>query len=266
MKTYTHVLYHAGCQDGFGAAWAAWKWFGDMARYIPIIHGEPFPELPANADVIMFDVAYPRDRHLELKAKVKSLTVVDHHISAQKAIGDLPDTHFDMDHSGAVLAWRFLQPNVPVPELLRYVEDRDLWRFKLPHSRAVYAALSSHEMTFQQWDWLSKWPIESLAKEGEILLRLIGQKVEFACQSFFWKEIAGYKVPVVNATCFTSEVGERLNQLHPDSPFSAFYYDKEKIRCWGLRSQGKIDVSEIAKSLGGGGHKNAAGFTTPRKD
>lgn len=263
MIYYTHVLYHARCQDGFGAAWAAWKWFGDMARYIPIIHGEPFPELPTNADVLMVDVAYPRDRHLQLKSLVRSVTVVDHHVSAMKNLGDLPDTHFDMNHSGAVLTWKFLQPNVPVPELLKYVEDRDLWRFKLPYSRAIYAALSSHEETFPYWDFLSNWRMEDLAREGDVLLRLIGKKVDEACKSFFWKELAGHRVPVVNATCFTSEVGERLNQLHPDAPFAAFYYDKEKIRCWGLRSQGKIDVSVIANGLGGGGHPNAAGFTTP---
>jgi nanoRNase/pAp phosphatase (c-di-AMP/oligoRNAs hydrolase) len=30
-----------------------------------------------------------------------------------------------------------------------------------------------------------------------------------------------------------------------------------------LRSRGELDVSAIAKKLGGGGHKNAAGFQLP---
>ncbi len=25
-----HVLYHGACDDGFGAAWCAWKHFGDV--------------------------------------------------------------------------------------------------------------------------------------------------------------------------------------------------------------------------------------------
>lgn len=266
--TYTHVLYHQNCQDGFGAAWAAWKKFDEEAVYIPAIHGEPFPELPADADVLMLDMAYPRERHLELEKRVKSLTVVDHHISSMKAIGDLPNTHFDMNHSGATLAWLFLHPGVQIPELLLYVEDRDLWRYKLPDSREFFTGLSSYEKQFDLWEDIHcnfKDRVMTLKKEGSVLLRMLTRKVEEMCGSVFWKEIAGYRVPVVNATCFTSEVGERLNQLYPDAPFAAYYYDKEKIRCWGLRSQGKTDVSEIAKSFaGGGGHPNAAGFTTPK--
>jgi hypothetical protein len=33
--TDTVVIYHADCRDGFGAAYAAWKKFGDNASYIP---------------------------------------------------------------------------------------------------------------------------------------------------------------------------------------------------------------------------------------
>jgi oligoribonuclease NrnB/cAMP/cGMP phosphodiesterase (DHH superfamily) len=214
----------------------------------------------------MVDMAYPRERHLELEKKVKSLTVVDHHITAQQAIGDLPNTHFDMNHSGATLAWMFLHPGVPVPELLLYVEDRDLWRYKLPDSREFFTGLSSYEKQFDLWETINcnfKDQVGKLKEEGKVLLRLQTRKVNEMCESVFWKEIAGHRVPVVNATTFTSEVGERLNQLYPDAAFSAFYYDKEKIRCWGLRSQGKTNVAEIARSLGGGGHPNASGFSRP---
>ena len=261
--TYTHILYHAQCFDGFGAAWAAWKKFDEEAVYIPAIHGEPFPELPADADVLMVDMAYPRERHLELEKKVRSLTVVDHHVTSMKAIGDLPNTHFDMNHSGAVLAWMFLHPGVPVPELLLYVEDRDLWRFKLPDSREVAASLSSYPKQFDLWEALSTMGVEKLKQDGGVILRMQAQKVNEMCESFFWKMIDGHRVPVVNATCFTSEVGDRLAQLHPTAPFVAFFYEKEKIRCWGLRSPGRMDVSAIAKKLGGGGHPGAAGFTEP---
>ena len=39
------VLYHAGCPDGFGAAWACWKKFGDNAEYMPVSHGSPPPNV-----------------------------------------------------------------------------------------------------------------------------------------------------------------------------------------------------------------------------
>jgi len=49
-----------------------------------------------------------------------------------------------MQHSGAVLAWQYFMPNEPVPDLLRYVEDQDLWNWKLPHSDAVNAAIATY--------------------------------------------------------------------------------------------------------------------------
>ena len=33
-----NVYYHKNCSDGFGSAWAAHKYFGDRAKYIPISH------------------------------------------------------------------------------------------------------------------------------------------------------------------------------------------------------------------------------------
>lgn len=265
---YSHVLYHAQCPDGFGAAWAAWKKFGDTAQYIPVHYGEPFPKLPLAADVIMLDTAYKRDRHEMLKALVHSLTVVDHHKTNVDELAKLPDVHIDLSHSGAVLAWLFFHPSAPIPELLKYIEDYDLWRFMLPNSLEISAAISSYAKDFEAWSNLST-TIETedgkkkMVEDGSAILRYKRQKVAEVCENSFWMTVAGYKVPVVNAVNFQSEVGNMLCKLHPEAPFAAFYYEKEKIRCWGLRSVGDFDVSNIAKALGGGGHKNSAGFTEP---
>lgn len=261
---YNYVLYHAQCPDGFGAAWAAQKKLGDKAKYIPVHHGEPFPKLPTSADVIMLDVAYPRPRHEELKALVHSLTVVDHHKTNVDALKGLPDVHIDLSHSGAVLSWLFFHPGEPVPELLKYIEDYDLWRFNLPSSREISATISSYPKTFESWSNVAPLVLtKEFIDEGKAILRYKRQKVEESCENVFWTVIAGHKVPVVNVTNYQSEVGNMLCKLYPEAPFAAFYYEKEKIRCWGLRSVGDLDVESIARGLGGGGHKNASGFTEP---
>jgi nanoRNase/pAp phosphatase (c-di-AMP/oligoRNAs hydrolase) len=57
---------------------------------------------------------------------------------------------------------------------------------------------------------------------------------------------------------FASDVGHVLAKDHP---FSASYYDTNDGRVFSLRSaEGCIDVSVVAKHLGGGGHASAAGF------
>ena len=45
-------------------------------------------------------------------------------------------------------------------------------------------------------------------------------------------------------------------------PFAACYWDTPKGRVFSLRSSDDgADVSEVAKQYGGGGHRNASGFT-----
>ena len=35
------VIYHGRCRDGFAAAYAAWKKFGDKASYLPFLYTDP---------------------------------------------------------------------------------------------------------------------------------------------------------------------------------------------------------------------------------
>ncbi len=255
----THVLYHAHCPDGFGAALAAWLILGDEATYLPVNHGEPMPELPATARVAMVDFSYPRQQILSLQRQVSELVILDHHKTAEEELAGLDFATFDMNKSGARMAWEFWHPGRPVPELLAYIEDKDLWRWELPQSQEVSIALHSYPQEFRIWQHLE---VDHLKIEGVALLRLQEQIVAAGCQRARWTEMFGFHVPVVNATEFRSEIANRLCQLHPETPFAAAYYDNiEGARNWSLRSQGEFDVAELARRRGGGGHLNAAGFT-----
>ena len=105
------------------------------------------------------------------------VTILDHHVSSQQRIEAEPELvesaeemgHellFDLSHSGAVLTWRYFHPEQPVPDLLRYVEDQDLWSWKLPGSQEVNAAISSYPRSFEVWDELAERPVEELARGG----------------------------------------------------------------------------------------------------
>lgn len=258
----THILYHANCDDGFGAAWAAWRVLGDGASYLPVTHGHPPPDLPPDARVVLVDFSYPRAQLLQMRQRVQSLFVVDHHKTAQMELAGLEDTIFDMDRSGAHLSWLFFHPDQPLPELLAYVEDKDLWRFDLPHSKEVSIALHSYPFDFRVWSELS---VDALKREGVSLLRLQEQMVMGACARARWEMVGGHRVPVVNATDFRSEIANRLCSIYPEAPFAAAYYDDEQgHKAWSLRSTGDFDVAELARSMGGGGHKHSAGFHDQR--
>lgn len=252
-------MYHANCFDGFGAAWAAWKALGDRATYIPVKHGNPPPELPADAKVFILDFAYPKNVLLDLQQRVAGLTLLDHHKTAQEDLCGLDFVIFDMHKSGAMLAWEYWHPGTTIPDLVAYISDRDLWQFVLPQSREVFAAICSYPMDFQIWD---NFDINTLKQEGAVIMRLQTQLVSSMCDQVIFKEIAGYRVPVANASTFFSDVPHELCLRYPDAPFAAYYFDRgDGKRQWGLRSIGEFDVSAVAKQFGGGGHLNAAGFT-----
>lgn len=260
MTQYTHVLYHSNCPDGFGAAWAAWKVLADRAKYIPVVYNQPLPDLPADAHVLMVDFCYPKAQCLELKSKVESLRVLDHHKTNADQMRGYPWATFDMDHSGAYLSWVHFH-GLNVPEFVLLLEDRDLWRFKMPYSREVAAALSSYPQKFQIWEQLYTMGLEKLKLEGGPILRAQGQKVDEMCARVAWKDFDGFRVPTANATVYFSEVGDKLCQMYPDAPFAAYYYERpDGKKQWGLRSPGRYDVTDIAKKRGGGGHPDAAGF------
>ena len=248
------VLYHAECMDGFGAAWALWKRF-PRARYIPVKHGFPPPDTLNNRHVLMVDFSYHRETIEALAKQAASLYILDHHVTAQAALADFPFAYFDMTRSGAVLAWEWVHSE-PVPWLLQYVQDKDLWQWKLESSREISAALASYPFEFAVWDQLQ---FETLRVEGIGILRYENSLLEKIIKEATMISFAGHMVPVVHSPILTSQIGERLSGDHP---FCVIWHQKDHRRYFSLRSKdGGISVAKIAAQFGGGGHTHAAGFS-----
>ena len=275
METGPYILYHANCDDGFGAAFASWMKWGGRADYLAVEYNAPPPEMDPSRPVYIFDFSYPRATVEALHVLHPHLEIWDHHQTAENLLGEtslgggLPYVHLDMNHSGAVLAWRRWFPEEEPPELLKYVEDRDLWRWVLPQSRAVSLALSSYPRDFHVWYDLAMKSIQQLMEGGSALLdyqqRLIDQIIANSLDIYnpsepeieVWRGAVG-----VNSSILQSEIGERLLERYPEAPFVAvYYYRGEGVMRWSLRSQDhRQNVREVAENYGGGGHRNAAGF------
>ncbi|MCA9771649.1 MAG: hypothetical protein KC466_04525 [Myxococcales bacterium] len=255
-RTRKLILYHAQCADGLGAAWSAWKALGDDADYVAVKHGEPPPGVEGR-EVTIVDFSYPRPILLDLRARAAGLEVIDHHKSAQEDLAGLDFARFDMTKSGAVLAWEHWHPREAIPEILRYVQDKDLWRWELPESEEVSAALASYPYDVRVFDSLR---VPDLRAEGKAILRYQNQLVDEIVAQAGRETIAGYDVPSVNASILQSYVG---NRLAAGEAFAAIWFQKpDGRRRYSLRSSPPkgIDVSEIARRFGGGGHAAAAGF------
>ena len=262
------ILYHGGCPDGFGSAYAAWKKFGtgEHIEYIRCSYGSDIvPDIRKGDKVYIFDFSFDRETLLEWNDIAETLVLQDHHVSAQRELDDLPFTHFDMNHSGAYLAWRYFHPKEPVPILLEYVEDRDLWKHELDYADEVGLAIYSYEQNFEIWDNLNNSLEEAfwdVVDEGIAISRFRDRLVDMICSSAQFISLGGFSPIMVNTPVLQSEVGHRLLQDFPDAPFSGCYStQKDGSTLFSLRSmEGREDVSKIATDLGGGGHRNAAGF------
>lgn len=269
MTTKLLCIYHRGCLDGFAAAWAVRQHYGaDNVEFHAAIYGEEPPDT-TDRHVLLVDFSYKRDVLLQISAKARQVKIFDHHETAQDDLVDLPcNVHevFDMSRSGAMITWDQLNPGTQAPLLFDYVQDRDLWQFKLPNSREVTAALYSYPMDFEVWDSLMNGGILPLITEGRAILRKHQGDVAALIKATARRAWFGtVEVPIANVPyMFASDVGHELSK---GEAFSATYYDDENGRRFSLRSSTEgANVAKIAEAFNGGGHKHAAGFRLTREE
>lgn len=199
--------------------------------------------------------------------------------------------------SGAYLAWEFFHPGTEVPMLIKHIDDYDRWQFKIDGTKAFQKAIWSYApWSFEQWkekfydpysgaEFYCDHGREQLITEGEAILRAHEQNVQSvvkgaarACRlmhvkdqvpSWYqthehWEAEFDVDANGLAANCpphLQSDVGHEL--ATQSGTFGLLWFiDKDNVCRCSLRSNGDYDVSAIAKVFGGGGHRNAAGFTT----
>lgn len=289
------VIYHADCNDGFGAAFAAWAKLGDAAEYVPMHYSDdPLKDITyEDRDVYILDFSVPRVDMERLLDRASKVVWLDHHRSAfemwckdgarekfmqGEAIprsGAKPvSCHILLDNnkSGALLAWEYFHPEKDVPLLIKMIDDRDRWQFKIDGSRELHAGLGAgYPMSFEDWNLLvpsgsPDWGknLGSVIITGATLLRAYDEQIDHSAEKAHQCTIRQGDWSVqglaVNCPLHISETGHKL-AIRSGTFGLIWYYDGATGRAnCSLRSNGDYDVSAIAKVFGGGGHKNAAGF------
>jgi uncharacterized protein len=271
-------LYHANCMDGFGAAYAVWKRYGNEYEYRPVQYGDDIPSDVIGRNVFIVDFSFNRAILEDICNLAHFVTLIDHH---KTAIQDLDDFEhpaltkvLSSDRSGAMLTWHYLFDDPTAPMLLLFIEDRDLWVFAHKKTRAVHAFLSSQEFDFNVWAQIESdfedqdTSFNEAILSGNAILKVQEKQVQSLIKNppkILFETVPPHNstmIEVVNCPGFlASDVGHELAQRNL---FGLTYFDMAGKRVFSLRSaQGGIDVSEIAKDYGGGGHKHAAGFSIP---
>lgn len=231
-------------------------------------------------DVVIVDFSFPPDELKKMATVANSILVLDHHQTAEEQLAEFPSAGssfeeyiklrklggkihvlFDMKRSGAGIAWDFFYPSVERPRLIDLIEDRDIWGKKYPESDPLFEVLSLSDYTRDIFnDLLSDKKLDTMVKKGTIYRELkLRQIKQMITESARIVKCCGYDVPVMMCPLgYTSDTGAELAKNHP---FAILYWDmadgKRKLS-FRSREDG-VDVAEIAKRFGGGGHAVSSG-------
>lgn len=284
----TLVIYHANCYDGYCCAWILHHLYPN-ATFFPATHNKPeYPDVK-NKNVIIADFSYDSETTKQIASEAKSLIIFDHHITAKEKLEQLPsniDVIFDITKAGCRLVWEYYSknneilhkcistPNHSIPQIVKYIEDRDLWIKKLHCHEQIIALIKSYPFDFKQWDILFEvleYDNSSIEYTGERILQYkkklidnyIKHPVLITLDYFINTDHIKHTVVGCNVTCadIISDVCDELLTKYPNSPFVIAWLDTtDNKRIFSFRSKNET-AGALAVSLGGGGHKNAAGAT-----
>ncbi|MED5545717.1 MAG: DHHA1 domain-containing protein [Pseudomonadota bacterium] len=299
------VVYHDKCADGIVAAWACWKRWGDAPDYEAANYGFRPPADVADKHVLIVDMSYKPDvlRSL-IVAGAASIVVLDHHKTALEDLeefalserwpgewtrhniaaafgqleeGGLPPIAavFDMERSGARMAWSFAHGSIgddTAPWLVELAETYDLWNFQPGTSddaELLHLELQRMGLTIPAVEALHNELLRSRAPldRGEVIYGWRALLIEEIASRAHRVRFGGHE-DVLTVECpysLVSSVGHHLLKHNPDAPFVACSVTGEDKITYSLRSDdSRADVSAVARSLGGGGHRNASGVRVNR--
>jgi oligoribonuclease NrnB/cAMP/cGMP phosphodiesterase (DHH superfamily) len=257
------VIYHADCSDGFGAAYSAWKLLGERAQYHAAKYGVPPPDV-AGKNVVILDFSYDNATTKKLIKSANSIIVIDHHKSAMIELHDVSCTHFDMNHSGAMLAWKFFHPGKDVPRMIKFIEDRDLWKWEIPYSKEFSAAFDMVPFTFEDFDlFLDDSAVDNAQMRGSYILAYSKTVISKIAKRAITRKMGNKDILVVNSPHWMSEIGSVLSTKCDFAVIWYYDHDTRQVKVSLRAHHDDADVSEVAKRFGGGGHRKAAGFALP---
>lgn len=285
------LITHKDCHDGVGTAASVGK-YEHKIRQDPTYKLEDYEVmlleydkfdleevLEAVKDKIVYigDYNFPIDAFKQIADAGATVVMVDHHLSPFKdGCGDLDNVHLDLGRSGATLTHEFFFPNEDVPCFLTLIEDRDIWNyFMFDNTDALNMYLRDEKFNFNvnykmtMVSKLMELDLQGIKKFLEPQLKQLA--VKRAKNEDQAKEIEYYTINniVLAGRNLTGGSSDVLNLISENTgcPSIGWEIKPDGIVKFGLRNyKDDICVETLAKLFGGGGHKQASGFSIDIKE
>lgn len=262
---------HSADADGSVSGLICKKYFREVMT-ISTNHGKQinYSRIPRGSIVIITDFSLPVE---EMRRLCDNNTVIwiDHHQvyldPAYQEFANL-EGYRSTEAAGCYLAWKYLFGDKPVPRVVQYVSDYDIWEFKYPESLAfnyglnLYNILPSYasgiicEKLFQDDSF-----IDSIVKMGKRIESYVNTRNQLLCKyNGFRTKVFDIPAVAINMRNTSSKVLDPLkDQDHQLLCTYGYNSSIMKYRCSLYTDEDNIDCNELCKRLGGAGHKSAAG-------
>ena len=282
-------IYHSKDTDGhFSGAVLKYKYPDielrgwDYKDEVPL-----FESMNGYDEIILIDITFPFDILQELGTKTK-LTVIDHHISFKKQV----DNHLQIGHDVVTdelksITFEYIYDDKLsacelgfkhyfgyIPPIVELVGKYDTWRANgtdewdkhvLPVKYFLYGKVNKPEDIDSKWfimdELLNALALADMFDIGKSIMEYERKMDESKTNSYaFEREAYGLRALCINTNFMSSETMMTKFDSSKHDIMIGFAYNGNN---WGvsLRSIGdKVDVSQIAKERGGGGHSQSAGF------
>lgn len=265
-----YIVYHDKCSDGITSAWIAWKFYGMKPILIGTYPGNFPHEIEEDEDrdvnILYVDLSPDRDKYPDITSR--NVIIIDHHKSCYEQYSKYPGLVYGGDEntwSAAMMCQHIFGTNY---KWVEYVSDRDTWRFELDHSFSINTAIHIKDLLSDpksiNYNLTALGELDCLKQAGSYYLDVEDKYVRQIAERVYIKEIDSKNVGFVNCPILQSDVGNYL--VENDIVDTAIMYtannilDKDFIRCSVRSADGS--AGPFAKQFGGGGHDNAAGFST----
>lgn len=289
---YNYVIYHKKCPDGFTGFFLLHqsRLIDFNAKIMPDVPSAKFPPNDINGNVIIIDVAYKFEVLEKIIKQSKSVLFIDHHVTIrddtlklEKMYPNKFKTIYNEKKSGATLVWEYLYPKKKHPKFIDLIEDNDTGTWKIPGVKDFMSGFNvnynlklTNENIIKFKSLFKKSTVLKLMKIGKIYNEyrqyLVDENstritiTKFPSEMIYnqfrnqFNKIGQYKVAVYcGSSCPNpSELAKKILSDTKADIFVSWVLNLDRDEyVLTLRSE-NVDVGNIAKLFGGGGHTYAA--------
>lgn len=269
------ICLHHNDADGRACGAIVRRALNQDVALVEMNYGEPIPweAIELVNRVIVVDFSLPL-ADMQRVAAGRELVWIDHHKTAleemQGAANQWPGIR-SVDEAACVLTWLYFFPDIPLPKAVVLIGDRDIWRWAEEHTGAFGEGLYQQDTNAENdelWQPLlddDDEILNQLIDHGGILRQANLNSIERKVSRFGQEVIfEGHKTLLVNDRG-NGDMGDYINKLGYEIGYC--YIDilqNGTLNTVVTLYSKDVDVSQIARKFGGGGHPGAAGFAFER--